>query len=70
MCSSDLGTGNVTHIEVRASRLAITLRDGRAADESAIRAAGFRGAVQVAPDTWHVIAGAEADAAAVRLRGG
>ena len=64
------GRANLTHIEVRGSRMSITLGDARAVDEPAVEKAGFRGAVKVAPGTWHVIAGPAAEEAAALLRRG
>ena len=62
------GRANLTHIDVRGSRLVITVADAAVADESAVRQAGFRGVVKVAARIWHVVAGPEAERAAARLR--
>ncbi|HEV8443209.1 MAG TPA: hypothetical protein VGQ27_07000, partial [Steroidobacteraceae bacterium] len=55
-------------LEVFSTRLRLTLKDAAAVDATAVRAAGFRGAVQVAPATWHVIVGPVAENAALTLR--
>jgi PTS system N-acetylglucosamine-specific IIC component len=64
------GRGNLTHIEVRGSRISITLGDARSVDEPAVEKAGFRGAVKVTPGVWQVIAGPAAEEAAALLRRG
>jgi PTS system N-acetylglucosamine-specific IIC component len=62
------GVGNLDAIDVRASRLSLTLKDRAAVNPGALKSAGFRGAVQVGDATWHVIVGPEAEAAAQALR--
>jgi PTS system N-acetylglucosamine-specific IIC component len=62
------GAINLASIEVFSTRLRLTLKDAAAVDATAVRAAGFRGAVQVAPATWHVIVGPVAENAALALR--
>jgi PTS system N-acetylglucosamine-specific IIC component len=64
------GKANLAGVEVFSTRLKLTLRDPTRVDPAALRAAGFRGAVQVAPAMWHVIVGPQADAAALALRAG
>jgi PTS system N-acetylglucosamine-specific IIC component len=63
------GHANLAGVEVFSTRLKLTLKDAAAVDAAALRAAGFRGTVQVAPATWHVIVGPEAESAALALRG-
>lgn len=63
------GTANLADVEVFSTRLKLTLRDSAAAQPAALRAAGFRGAVQVAPSAWHVIVGPDAERVALALRG-
>jgi PTS system N-acetylglucosamine-specific IIC component len=55
---------------VFSTRLKLTLKDASAVDVAALKAAGFRGAVQVAPASWHVIVGPDAERAALALRAG
>jgi PTS system N-acetylglucosamine-specific IIC component len=64
------GPENVSSVEVFSTRLKLTLKDGSAMDVAALKAAGFRGAVQVAPASWHVIVGPDAERAALALRAG
>jgi N-acetylglucosamine PTS system EIICBA or EIICB component len=62
------GSVNLAGVEVFSTRLKLTLKDAAAVDALALRAAGFRGAVQIAPATWHVIVGPDAEGAALALR--
>ena len=62
------GQSNLAAVEVFSTRLKLTLKDAAAVDAAALRAAGFRGSVQVAPATWHVIVGPDAESAALALR--
>jgi PTS system N-acetylglucosamine-specific IIC component len=64
------GKANLSGVDVFSTRLKLTLKDAAAVNPDALRAAGFRGSVQVAPSVWHVIVGPEADAAALALRAG
>jgi PTS system N-acetylglucosamine-specific IIC component len=64
------GKANLAGVEVFSTRLKLTLKDAAAVDTAALRAAGFRGSVQVAPATWHVIVGPDAESAALALRPG
>jgi N-acetylglucosamine PTS system EIICBA or EIICB component len=64
------GKANLAGVEVFSTRLKLTLKDAAAVDATALGAAGFRGAVQVAPATWHVIVGPDAETAALALRAG
>ena len=61
------GRANVAEVSVVASRIRVTLRDPGAVDRQALEQAGLRGVVQVAPATWHLLAGPLAAAAAVAL---
>lgn len=63
------GTANLAGVEVFSTRLRLTLKDATAVDSTALRGAGFRGAVEIAPGTWHVIVGPDAPSAALALRG-
>jgi PTS system N-acetylglucosamine-specific IIC component len=62
------GKTNLASVEVFSTRLKLTLKDATVVDSAALRAAGFRGAVQVAPAAWHVIVGPGAESAALALR--
>jgi len=62
------GQANLAGVEVFSTRVKLTLKDAAAVDAAALRAAGFRGAVQVAPSMWHVIVGPDAEAVALALR--
>ncbi len=62
------GRTNLAGVEVFSTRLKITARDASSVDAAALEAAGFRGVVQVAQSTWHVIVGPEAETAALALR--
>ena len=64
------GPANLATVEVCSTRLRLTVKDAAALDAAALRAAGFRGTVQVAPATWHVIVGPDAENAARLLRAG
>lgn len=62
------GKANLAAVEVFSTRLKLTLKDADAVDTAALRTAGFRGSVQVAPAAWHVIVGPDAESAALALR--
>jgi PTS system N-acetylglucosamine-specific IIC component len=61
------GRANVAQVAVVASRIRVTLRDPGAVDARALEHAGLRGLVQVAPATWHLLAGPLAAATAAAL---
>ena len=62
------GKSNLASVQVAASRLIIELRDAAAVDDGQLQAAGYRGAMRVADNVWHVIAGPATPAAAAKLR--
>jgi PTS system N-acetylglucosamine-specific IIC component len=64
------GQANVLAVDVFSTRLKLTLNDATVVDVAALKAAGFRGAVQVGPASWHVIVGPDAESAALALRAG
>jgi PTS system N-acetylglucosamine-specific IIC component len=61
------GSANVEAVEVRASRLRLTVADAAAVDEAALRAAGGRGLVRIDPRTVHVVLGPDAEALGAAL---
>jgi PTS system N-acetylglucosamine-specific IIC component len=63
------GAGNLERVELASTRLIIQVRDAAAVDESAVAAAGYRGVMRVAANTWHVIVGPQAARAAAALPG-
>jgi PTS system glucose-specific IIC component len=63
------GSGNLAHVSAVSTRVLIDVKDGQAVDETALTAAGYRGATRVGADRWHVIVGPEAPAVAAALRG-
>jgi PTS system N-acetylglucosamine-specific IIC component len=63
------GAGNLERVELASTRLVIQVRDAAAVDESALAAAGYRGAMRVTANTWHVIVGPQAARAAAALPG-
>jgi N-acetylglucosamine PTS system EIICBA or EIICB component len=64
------GTANLEGVEVFSTRIKVTAKDAAAVDAASLAAAGFRGVVQVADATWHVIVGPDAERAALALRAG
>jgi N-acetylglucosamine PTS system EIICBA or EIICB component len=62
------GKANLERVEVFSTRIKVTTKDGAAVDAKGLRGAGFRGVVQVADSTWHVIVGPDAENAALALR--
>jgi PTS system N-acetylglucosamine-specific IIC component len=64
------GQANLAGVEVFSTRLKLTMKDAKAVDIAVLKAAGFRGAVQIADAAWHVIVGPNAEATALALRSG
>jgi PTS system N-acetylglucosamine-specific IIC component len=62
------GRRNLAAVEVFSTRLKVTAKDASAVDVTALESTGFRGVVQVAERTWHVIVGPDAESAALALR--
>jgi len=63
------GEDNIVSVEpIAETRVRVEVRDGSLVDVEALRRAGLRGAVQVAPGVWHLIAGLEADQYAEGMR--
>jgi phosphotransferase system IIB component len=62
------GKANLASVDVFSTRLSLTVKDPAAVDPGALRAAGFRGSVQVGPLIWHVIVGPDAPGTALELR--
>jgi N-acetylglucosamine PTS system EIICBA or EIICB component len=62
------GQANLAGVDVFSTRLKLTLKDPGAVDATALRGAGFRGVVQVAPAMWHVIVGPDVETVALALR--
>jgi PTS system N-acetylglucosamine-specific IIC component len=61
------GPNNVTKVETRATRLVVTLANGRLVDEAAAMAAGARAIAGVAADHMHVVIGPDAERAGADL---
>ncbi len=56
------GRDNVKAVELTAgTRVRVEVKDSSLVDTAALTAAGLPGAVQVAPDVWHLVAGPSAD---------
>ncbi len=56
------GTPNVVRVEpVAETRVRVEVADSSAVDTDALKAAGLAGVVQVGPNTWHLVAGFNAD---------
>lgn len=56
------GAGNVEKADlVAGTRVRVQVKDSSRVDLPALRAAGLPGAVQVGPQTWHLVAGSNAD---------
>lgn len=56
------GTPNVVRVEpVAETRVRVEVADSSAVDTDALKEAGLAGAVQVGPNTWHLVAGFNAD---------
>ncbi len=53
---------------VAATRVRLQVRDSSLVDQAALAAAGLPGAVQVAPDVWHLVAGLSADQHATTIQ--
>ena len=62
------GAANLAAVEVFSTRLKITAKDAAAVDAGALAKAGFRGVVQVADASWHIVVGPGAETAALALR--
>jgi PTS system N-acetylglucosamine-specific IIC component len=62
------GAANLAAVEVFSTRLKITAKDAAAVDAAALAKAGFRGVVQVADASWHIVVGPGAENAALALR--
>jgi N-acetylglucosamine PTS system EIICBA or EIICB component len=62
------GAANLAAVDVFSTRLKITAKDAAMVDAAALGKAGFRGVVQVAEASWHVVVGPEAENAALALR--
>lgn len=63
------GPDNVVSAElVAATRIRLEVRDSALVDTAALAAAGLPGAVQVAPDVWHLVAGLSADQHAMTMQ--
>jgi PTS system beta-glucosides-specific IIC component len=63
------GPDNVVAADlVAATRVRLQVRDSARVDTAALKAAGLPGAVQVAPDVWHLVAGLSADQHATTMR--
>jgi PTS system N-acetylglucosamine-specific IIC component len=62
------GAANLADVQVRSTRLLVTVKDAGAVSSGAVESAGFRGAVRVSERTWHVIVGPGAEAIAQALR--
>lgn len=62
------GAANLAAVEVFSTRLKITAKDAAAVDAAALAKAGFRGVVQVADASWHIVVGPGAENAALKLR--
>lgn len=63
------GADNVIAADlVAATRVRLQVRDSARVDTAALAEAGLPGAVQVAPDVWHLIAGLSADQHATTMR--
>jgi PTS system N-acetylglucosamine-specific IIC component len=61
------GSGNVTTIETRSTRLRVQVAQGGAVDEKALRALAVRGLAQPAPSIFHILIGERATALAEAL---
>jgi len=64
------GRGNISKVEAAAeTRLRVKVKDPSAVDESALKAAGIAGMVDVGDGTYHLIAGPNADQYGAEMRG-
>lgn len=64
------GRGNISKVEAAAeTRLRVKVKDVSLVDERALKSAGIAGQVKVGPDTFHLVAGLNADQYASEMRG-
>jgi PTS system N-acetylglucosamine-specific IIC component len=62
------GAANVAAIEVRSTRMVITVKNSSLVNDAGLGAAGFRGVARVGAAHWHVIVGPDAPQVAAALQ--